>query len=420
MLNGYDLISEAYLNHHESLLGRPNNFSHEETFEHAGVISLTGRKWKEQRAFLQSTLRSLGTGRNIMAERIRIEADYLLATIDKSQGAATDISNLVMVCVTNVISGVTFGKRFNQENETIVYWLGIVKHLFKLLGSSAAINFIPALKYLPGDRFNYRELRSVVGQMKNTILNWTEKDKRNVNVSDQGFVDIVQAFLTEIERKKSQGVANTTFDDVNMQSTMLNLFIAGSETVANTIVFAVLYMVNYPDMQGKLYQEIKDVVGMDRSPDVSDKSKLKFLSAFIMETQRFGGVIPLGLDRLATSDIQLGGYTITKGTTVMVNLDSALRDVSAWGDPDVFRPDRFLDDKGSVVVKKDFLPFGIGKRNCLGEGLATMELFIFISALVQKFKFLPENEAELPTMEPDVGFSRVAKPFKIRAIPRAK
>ena len=355
-----------------------------------------------------------------MAERIRIEADYLLATIDKSQGAAIDISNLVMVCVTNVISGVTFGKRFNQENETIVYWLGIVKHLFKLLGSSAAINFFPALKYLPGDRFNYRKLRSVVGQMKNTILNWTEKDKRNVNVSDQGFVDIVQVFLTEIERKKSEGVANTTFDDVNLQSTMLNLFIAGSETVANTIVFAVLYMVNYPDMQGKLYQEIKDVVGIDRSPDVSDKTKLKFFSAFIMETQRFGGVIPLGLDRLATSDIQLGGYTITKGTTIMVNLDSALRDVSAWGDPDVFRPDRFLDDKGSVVVKKDFLPFGIGKRNCLGEGLATMELFIFISALVQKFEFLPENVAELPTMEPDVGFSRVAKPFKIRAIPRVK
>ena len=112
MLNGYDLISEAHLTHHESLLGRPNNFAHQEIFDYAGIISLGGRKWKEQRAFLQSTLRSLGMGRNIMAERIRIEADYLLATIDKSQGAATDISNLVMVCVTNVISGVTFGKRF--------------------------------------------------------------------------------------------------------------------------------------------------------------------------------------------------------------------------------------------------------------------------------------------------------------------
>ena len=420
MLNGYDLISEAHLTHHESLLGRPNNFSHEEIFDYAGIISLGGRKWKEQRAFLQSTLRSLGMGRNIMAERIRIEADYLLATIDKSQGAATDISNLVMVCVTNVISGVTFGKRFNQEDETILYWLGFVKRLFKLLGSSAEINFFPVLKYLPGDKFNYRELKSILGQMRKTILDWTEKDKRKVNISDQAFDDIVQAFLTEIERKKSQGVVDTTMDDANLLSSVLSLFNAGTETTTNTIVFAVLYMINYPDIQAKLYQEIKDVVGMDRSPDVSDKSKLKFLSAFIMETQRFAGVVPLGIDRLATSDIQLGGYTITKGTSVMVNLDSALRDVSAWGDPDVFRPDRFLDDKGSVVVKKDFLPFGIGKRNCLGEGLATMELFIFISALVQKFEFLPENEAELPTMDPDVGFSRVAKPFKIRAIPRVK
>ena len=420
MLNGYDLISEAYLNHHESLLGRPNNFSHEEIFDYAGIISLGGRKWKEQRTFLQSTLRSLGMGRNIMAERIRIEADYLLATIDKSQGAATDISNLVMVCVTNVISGVTFGKRFNQEDETILYWLGFVKRLFKLLGSSAEINFFPVLKYLPGDKFNYRELKSILGQMRKTILDWTEKDKRKVNISDQAFDDIVQAFLTEIERKKSQGVVVTTMDDANLLSSVLSLFNAGTETTTNTIVFAVLFMINYPEMQAKLYQEIKDVVGMDRSPDVSDKSKLKFLSAFIMETQRFAGVVPLGIDRLATSDIQLGGYTITKGTSVMVNFDSALRDVSAWGDPDVFRPNRFLDDKGSVVVKKDFLPFGIGKRNCLGEGLATMELFIFISALVQKFEFLPENEAEMPTMEPDVGFSRVAKPFKIRAIPRVK
>ena len=256
--------------------------------------------------------------------------------------------------------------------------------------------------------------------MRKTILDWTEKEKRKVNISDQAFDDIVQAFLTEIERKKSQGVVDTTMDDANLLSSVLSLFNAGTETTTNTIVFAVLYMINYPEMQAKLYQEIIDVVGMDRSPDVSDKSKLKFLSAFIMETQRFAGVVPLGIDRLATSDIQLGGYTITKGTSVMVNFDCALRDVSAWGDPDVFRPNRFLDDKGSVVVKKDFLPFGIGKRNCLGEGLATMELFIFISALVQKFEFLPENEAELPTIEPDVGVSRVAKPFKIRAIPRVK
>ncbi|KAK3764223.1 hypothetical protein RRG08_044149 [Elysia crispata] len=104
----------------------------------------------------------------------------------------------------------------------------------------------------------------------------------------------------------------------------------------------------------------------------------------------------------------------------MVNLDSVLRDEKVWGDPEVFRPDRFLDENGSVVAKKEFVPFSIGKRNCLGEGLATMELFIFISSLVQKFEFLPEIEGQRPTLEPDVGFSKVAKPFKVRAISRVK
>ena len=413
VLNGYDLISETLLHHHENLLGWPKYFVHEEN-SYTGIVSLTGHRWKEQRAFLQSTLRNLGMGR-----RIKREADYLLATINKAKGEPTDINNLVTVCVNNVVSGITFGKRFDLEDETIVYWLNLVRRLFKLLASSASIDFFPVLKYLPGDLFHYKELKySIFHQIKKTMLDWMEKDMRKINVSDQSFEDIVQAFLTEIKRKKLQGVTDLSIEDKNLQETLFSLFNAGAESTTNTIVFAVLYMINFPDIQAKLYQEIKDVVGMNRTPDVSDKSKLKFLSAFIMETQRFAGVVPLGIDRLATSDIQLGGYTITKGTTVMVNLDSALRDVSAWGDPDVFRPDRFIDDKGSVVVKKDFLPFGIGKRNCLGEGLATMELFIFISALVQKFEFLSENEAQLPSMESDVGFTRVTKAFKIIAIRR--
>ncbi|KAK3788828.1 hypothetical protein RRG08_059406 [Elysia crispata] len=420
MLSGYELISEALLNHHESLLERPNNFSHEELFKYSGIISLGGRKWKEQRAFLQSTLRSLGMGRDVMAERIRIEADYLLATIDGFNGQASDISNLVMVCVTNVITGVTFSKRFDQGDKIIVYWLGFLKRLFHLLGSSAVINFFPVLKYLPGDRFNYKELKSIIRQMRATILEWTEKDKRTINESDEAFEDIVQAFLTEIERKKSQGVKDTSLDDVNLLSSALSLFNAGTETVTNTIVFAVLYMINFPNIQAKLYQEIKDLVGTDRAPDVSDKHKLKFLTAFIMETQRFACVIPLGIDRLSTKDVSLGGFTVTAGTSVMVNLDSVLRDEKVWGDPEVFRPDRFLDENGSVVAKKEFVPFSIGKRNCIGEGLATMELFIFISALVQKFEFFPENEGQIPSMEPDIGFSKVAKPFKVRAISRMK
>ncbi|GFO38655.1 cytochrome p450 2j2 [Plakobranchus ocellatus] len=420
MLNGYDLISEAFLKHHESLLERPNMFVHKEGFQYAGIASLGGDKWKEQRSFLQSTLRALGMGRNIMAERITGEADYLLTTIDAAQGQPLDISKLVTVCVTNVICGVTFSKRFNHDDEAILQWLKSVNRLFELIGSSAAVNFFPFLKYVPDDRFKFNEVKSIFENLKETIWGWVDKDHREINLSDQEFHDVSHAFLTEIERKRRDAVASTTIDEANMLASMLALFNAGTETTANTIVFAVLYMVNFPHLQDQLFREIEDVVGLDCSPSISDRNKLKLLSAFIMETQRFANVVPLSGHRLATKDIHLGGYTISQGTSVLVNFDSVLRDESTWGDPDVFRPDRFLDINGSVIVKKELIPFAIGKRNCVGEGLASMELFLFLAALVQKFEFLPEKDGELPTMVPNVGFTRTAQPFKVRAISRPK
>ncbi|GFN92621.1 cytochrome p450 2u1 [Plakobranchus ocellatus] len=98
----------------------------------------------------------------------------------------------------------------------------------------------------------------------------------------------------------------------------------------------------------------------------------------------------------------------------MVNFNSVPRDESTWGDPDIFRPDRFLDADGSVIVKKELIPFGIGRRNCMGEGLASMEIFLFLAALFQKFEFLPEKNGELTIMTPNVGFSRAAQARAIR------
>ncbi|GFO38657.1 cytochrome p450 2b2 [Plakobranchus ocellatus] len=119
---------------------------------------------------------------------------------------------------------------------------------------------------------------------RETIWNWADKDNRKINLTGEAFENIVQTFLTEIEREKDKGFVNTSINEASLLSTLLSLFIAGSETIANTIVFAVLYMVNFPHLQDQRFREIDDVIGIDRPPSILDKSKLKFLSAFIMET----------------------------------------------------------------------------------------------------------------------------------------
>ena len=89
-----------------------------------------------------------------------------------------------------------------------------------------------------------------------------------------------------------------------------------------------------------------------------------------------------------------------------------------WGDGKTFRPERFLDEQGKVRRDEHFIPFSIGKRQCLGETLAKTELFLFFTGLVQQFTFLPEKEGVLPTQESTFGITSLPKPFKVRLLER--
>uniref|UniRef100_A0A673AWZ3 Cytochrome P450 2K1-like n=1 Tax=Sphaeramia orbicularis TaxID=375764 RepID=A0A673AWZ3_9TELE len=137
-----------------------------------------------------------------------------------------------------------------------------------------------------------------------------------------------------------------------------------------------------------------------RQVRVNDRKNLPYTDAVVHETQRMANVVPMSLPHKTSQDVAFQGYFIKKGTTVFPLLASVLYDESEWESPHTFNPAHFLDEESKFIKRDAFLPFSAGRRVCLGESLAKMELFLFFTSLLQHFRFTPppgvrEDELDL-------------------------
>ena len=114
-------------------------------------------------------------------------------------------------------------------------------------------------------------------------------------------------------------------------------------------------------------------------------------------------------------DVEFRGYLIPKDTLVIANLHSVHYNVDIWGDPKVFRPERFLSEDGKTVKKNEeaLIPFSVGKRICVGEALARDQLYLFLTNIFYKFSVIPDPADPNPSLEPGGAFTLEAKPFTV-------
>ena len=118
------------------------------------------------------------------------------------------------------------------------------------------------------------------------------------------------------------------------------------------------------------------------------------MEASILEITRVSSIVPLGLPHATTTDVVFKGYNLPKNTLIFGNHYAAHYSKAVYGDPENFRPERFLSvDEKTVVRNKAWMPFGTGKRQCMGESLARDELFLFFANLVRQFEIrMPADE----------------------------
>ncbi|XP_071588519.1 cytochrome P450 2D6 [Heliangelus exortis] len=417
VLNGYKTVKEALVHQSEDFADRP----YFPVYEHLGygkesegiVLAKYGQVWKEQRKFALCTLRNFGMGKKSLEERVREEANFLCSAVDSEEGRPFDLRFLVNNAVCNMICSIVYGERFNYGDETFKKLL----HLFERLIHEEAgflpqlLNVVPILLRIPGVE------QKVFGGQK-AFMDYIDilVDKHKETWSPDYIRDFTDAFLKEMEKGKAAEANGFTHQ--NLRLVTADLFSAGSETTATTLRWAILRIVLQPEVQSKIQAEIDKVIGRDRTPTMEDQASMPYTCAAIHEVQRHTDTVPLGLPHMTYRDTTLQGFFIPKGTTIITNLSSVLKDETVWEKPNDFYPEHFLDANGQFVKPEAFFPFSAGRRACPGEQLARMELFIFFTTLLQKFTFvLPEDQ---PRPREDGHFALIMSPYpyQVRAIPR--
>nr|XP_028597788.1 cytochrome P450 2G1-like isoform X1 [Podarcis muralis] len=415
VLCGYGTIKEALIDNAEAFGGRGLMMGMDESIRDYGVVSTNGERWRQLRRFSLTTLRNFGMGKRSIEERIQEEAQFLVEALRKTEGHPFDPTFYLSHAVSNVICSVVFGQRFEYEDKQFVFLLDVINKSFRLMFSTASQmkNFFPGLmRILPGP---HQEVPKYMKKLINFISQRVQIHRESFDPNCPR--DFIDCFLAKMEQEKENPTSE--FHNENLAVTVLNLFFAGTETVSTTLRYRLLILLRYPEIEAKVQEEIDRVIGRNRSPSLEDRSQMPFTDAVIHEIQRFIDVSPLAPPHSVTCDTHFRGFSIPKGTTVVPFLSSCLHDPQHFQTPRKFNPQHFLDERGSFRKNEASLPFSTGKRVCLGEGLARMELFLFLTTVLQNCHLKSLQEREEIDISADVrGSSKLPPPYNLCMVPR--
>ncbi|KAK3440947.1 hypothetical protein EUGRSUZ_B01207 [Eucalyptus grandis] len=164
------------------------------------------------------------------------------------------------------------------------------------------------------------------------------------------------------------------------------MFFAGSETTSSTIEWAMTELLRQPESMKKAKYKIDQVVELNRKLEENDTEKMPFLQAVVKETLRLHPPVPLLLPRNALKETKFMGFDIPKDTQVFVNAWSIGRDPDAWEDRLAFKPERFMGSKIDYKGQNfELIPFGSGRRICVGLSLADRVLHLGLATLLYHF-----------------------------------
>ncbi|NP_001035301.1 cytochrome P450 2C9 [Macaca nemestrina] len=414
VLHGYEAVKEALIDLGEEFSGRGHFPLADRANRGFGIVFSNGKRWKEIRRFSLMTLRNFGMGKRSIEDRVQEEARCLVEELRKTKGSPCDPTFILGCAPCNVICSIIFHKRFDYKDQQFLKVMEKLNENVKILSSpwiQICNNFPPFIDYFPGA---HNKLLKNIAFLKSYILEKVKEHQESMDMNNPR--DFIDCFLMKMEKEKHNQQSEFTIE--NLENTAVDLFGAGTETTSTTLRYALLLLLKHPEVTAKVQEEIERVIGRNRSPCMQDRSHMPYTDAVVHEIQRYIDLLPTNLPHAVTCDVKFRNYLIPKGTTILISLTSVLHDNKEFPNPEMFDPRHFLDEGGNFKKSNYFMPFSAGKRICVGEALARMELFLFLTSVLQNFNLKSlVDPKDLDTTPVVNGFASVPPFYQLCFIP---
>ena len=411
-LSDYEILSNAFKD--SRFTGRPKSlqtvmsafFSSSPNESNAGIVFTDGHQWTEQRRFAFKTLRDFGFGKKCMEDVILYEVQKLEKVLsEKAKNSSTSLSQSLSVSVVNSIWSILTGETIPHGDSTVKEIVQGTEEFIKNESLSGSLMMLPWLRHIPFVKDKFMASRHAPLKMRK-LQNKSVEDhqqKFDSNNNEQPS-DFIEAYLRKIQDTTD---SNSSFygEDgmLNLQRSLTDLFGAGSETSSSLLLFAFLYMTKYPEVQAKVQVELEEVMGSQSTVTLEHRPKLPYTDAVLHEVMRHACLV-YTVPHATTTNVDLNDYHIPSQTAVYANVWNVMHNQDYWKNPDQFDPSRFLDENGNFHKDDHCIPFMLGKRFCIGQSLAQIQLFLFFAGMLHKFNFKAPTSSEEVSIEPIVGF----------------
>ncbi|XP_048479710.1 cytochrome P450 18a1 [Plutella xylostella] len=399
--------------------------------EGRGIVLSEGDLWKQQRLFLTQKFRSLGVKyweKQRFERFIMAEVAELSATLEKSAGAAVDPTDILGRHVHNVICQLMMGFRFKDGDPEFSRFNDKVAEGMRLYGAIHIGEHLPAYLKLPGKaaaiKAIQRNMRDVRSFHQQHVVRRRQQRDRASSGENREPEDLLDCYLDvldgqdELEFQKTFPGLTKADAACQMVQVMNDLFSAGMETVRTTLVWALLLMLREPGVAARVRRDLARVVRPGAPVTMEHRKHLTYIEAVIFETLRRVSVVPLGTTHVNLTDWHVEGFRIPAGTHIIPLINKIHMDPDCFPDPLTFNPDRFLHH-GVLQTPDNFIPFGLGRRKCLGEALARMELFLFFANVMNSFELELVKGDAMPGLDGVLGITHAPHPFRLRFISTA-